>query len=82
MKKSLFIGAMMLALAVSGFTLASVNSISVEHQNLVTDNIEALSQNEGFIISCGGKWGACWTWSTDINRCRFSGALEDYCVNM
>ncbi len=82
MKKSLFIGAMLLALAVSGVTLASVNSTRNEHQNLVTDNIEALSQNEGFIISCGRNWGTCWTWSTDINRCRFSGALEDYCVNM
>lgn len=82
MKKVLFIGTMMLALAVSGFILASVNSTSVEHQNLVTDNIEALSQNEGFIISCGGKWGACWKWDEGMNKCRFTGNVHNYCVNM
>lgn len=82
MKKSLFIGAMMLALAVSGVTLASVNSTRNEHQNLVMDNIEALSQNEGFIISCGRSWGTCWDWNSRLGRCSFAGNVHDYCVNM
>lgn len=82
MKKSLFIGAMMLALAVSGVTLASVNSTRNEHQNLVMDNIEALSQNEGFIISCGRSWGTCWDWDYSINDCLFTGNVHDYCVKM
>lgn len=82
MKKSLFIGAMMLALAVSGVTLASVNSTRNEHQNLAMDNIEALSQNEGFIISCGGNWGTCWDWNSRLCRCSFTGNVHDYCVNM
>lgn len=60
-----------------------------DYSSLTLENIEALSQNEGFTIVCGRRStkGNCWKRGFDLKfkgeysyyECYFTGMMADYC---
>lgn len=82
MKRMIFGGLAVAALAVNGFVFANKQSAESELTEAQLENIDALSDGEGFIMICGAKEGTCWKWNSAKRDCAFSGYLKDYCIRM
>lgn len=79
MKKKLIFGTAMMLLSVSGIAFSNSAANTSEDNTLLMENIEALTQNEGYLIICMKPQGTCWVWD---NGCVWSGCVYDYCINM
>lgn len=78
----IFGGLAIAALAINGFVFANMQSAERKLSDAQIENLDALTDGEGFIMICGAKEGTCWDWDSNKRDCVFTGYLADYCIRM